>query len=115
MKKSVHFFVGTQLLGSSAIEVDFDRSQRARPLSTAFFCEQCGEVWARAMIQDQPWEVWALLCEKHQLPYPFRVPGSMWLPWNNSHNMALPPAVLRREVELHLAIYDRFKEMYQDA
>lgn len=67
------------------------------------------------MIPGQKWEVWHILCEKHELPYPFRVPGSMWLDWDRTLSESLPSAALKREVDLHLAIYDRFKEMYKDA
>lgn len=114
MKSPVHFFLGSSLLGSSAIEMEGNK-HGLRPLSTAYFCPECGEVWARAMIPGQKWEVWHLHCEKHELPYPFRVPGSMWIPWERTFNDALPRVVLEREFYLHLAVYDRFKEMYDHA
>ena len=110
MKQPVHFFLGQQFMGTGAIEMLNHDPKHSPPLSVAYFCPVCGEVWARAVITGQAYEVWALLCEKHPLEYPYRVPGSLWLTWNATHNDSLTREMLTREVDLHLEHYDKFKD-----
>jgi hypothetical protein len=110
----VHFFVQNTYLGTGVWEETLSRNPRDFPMSLAFFCPRCGEVWGRAVLEGKPFMIYSILCEKHELNYPFDIPGSMWFPWQTLHNKALSREALKREVALHLAVYDRFKEMYHD-
>lgn len=78
-----------------------------------FFCEKCGEIWARVVVEGQPFRVWAVPCERHESPYWPIVWGSMWLEWDKEHNSALPLPALLREVEVHMHHYERLKERYE--
>ena len=100
----IEFFIGDHSMGRSFVAGE-DRSR-------AFFCESCGTIWARAQIPGARWIIESLLCENHQLDWPFRIPGSIWLLWEPAFNASFPPALVEREFRLALAIYDRFKEMY---
>ena len=110
MKHPVHFFVGSAYMGSGQRDMLNHDPRHSPPLSVAFFCQRCGEVWARSALQDQAYECWSMLCEKHTVEYPFQVPGSTWMPWDRGHNESLSDEMLKREFIIHLAHYDRFKD-----
>lgn len=75
------------------------------PLGYAFFCPQCGEVWAIAPIPERDFQVWTRPCRRHT--YPLSLPGSLWLSWDEDFNDALPEGVVRREFELHLTAAEK--------
>lgn len=103
-----HYFLGNQLLGSSTS--DFPYSQ-----SCALFCTTCGDVWGR-IATGGPWRVRSVPCIKHQPTGVVdwgTVPGSFLIAsLTKEHTSvmfaaetleALPPEVLRRELDIHLA------------
>lgn len=106
----VHFFVGSTFMGNGQRDMLDHEPKRSPPLSTAFFCPKCGEVWARTVIPGQAYMVYALLCERHTLDWPWQVPGSIWLACEAQHNASLSREMLEREFAIHLAHYDRFKD-----
>ena len=80
--------------------------------SLAYFCETCGEVWARVVEGGRPFRVISMSCSRHPRPYPSAVGGSLWLIWDRAFNDSLPPAVMRRELDLHLKHYDKWRSYY---
>ena len=105
-----HFFVGNEYLGSSDRLPVFVHEQQQRPQSVAYFCPECGDVWARAVIEGVDYSPWSMSCSKHPR---FRslVAGSLWMDWDKDYTKAFPRAVLERELQMHLAHYDRYKEL----
>jgi len=74
------------------------------PLSYAYFCPTCGEVWARAVCENRPFFVWTVGCRKHQ-QYNFLIAGSLMLPLEPDFNAILPLDVLKWELERHIDFY----------
>lgn len=100
-----HYFLGNTLLSS--------RSFLRPPLSFAFFCSTCGEVWGRVWTEGEPWKVEEVPCEKHHSVGVWdwgRVAGSFVAGNEITTGPAraalcvefLPVEVLKREVEIHL-------------
>lgn len=91
-----------------------DQIARAQeqPLSHAFFCSQCGDIWYRIAVGGQDWCVEPMPCDKHSEGRFNVPPGSIAafadcrLANDASHIDYLPPAVIRREFELTLAFYE---------
>ncbi len=89
--------------------------------SFAYFCSTCGEIWGRVWaVGVDEWDVETVACEEHRPQGVIdwsRVPGSFlsrqfrsaYSP--RSHQAIsvehLPPAVLRRELELHILNVER--------
>ncbi len=104
------YYLGSRLLA--------ERSFLKPPLSFAFFCSTCGEVWGRVWTEGRPWVVRQVPCEDHQ-------PAGVWN-WNQVPGSFLdrdeaitgypgaalcvelvPADVLAREVEVHLNYIER--------
>lgn len=108
-----HYFVDQQYLGTSAAEVQFVHGEVTAPLGHVFFCPICSEAWGRCIVDGQPSLVRHRFCERH-VPgervgnnsmghvHSFEVPGSLWLDEDRTYNEHLPPAVVFRELCLHL-------------
>jgi hypothetical protein len=72
----------------------------------AYFCDHCGEIWARRILLASPnslrWEVSHSRCERCP---PFNAydepPGTVSPYWNEGFLSTLPPEILRREAELY--------------
>ena len=96
--------VGNRMLG----ELSYD-SGRADLLwhrcSYAFFCRECGEVWARIVMQNsrgeqQDFEPVIVSCETHRDFW--NIPGSL-LTGHLGHLLnSLPPEAIVREFQIHL-------------
>jgi hypothetical protein len=96
-------------------------SSASAPRSFAYFCSTCGEIWGRVWSQEcRLWDVEDVPCVEH-VPQGVsdwsRTPGSFLNRQPNSFNTPrthqiitlehLPPAVLRRELEVHIRNYER--------
>lgn len=71
--------------------------------SVAYFCPQCGEVWARLVSDSNPkWQVITNECDRCGPPHPadFWRAGSLTSLSDPDLNYALPEDLLRREVLL---------------
>ena len=81
------------------------------PNSYAFFCPNCGRVWAKADAgngQASTWVVQTHPCDLEPTTNYFQVPGSIWLPLRPEYIQSLSRQVLEREFQLHLNHYDRY-------
>lgn len=97
-------FVGDTCLGfltydSGRADLHWNR------FSLAYFCQYCGDVWARIVAQDErdkqrPFEVITHSCEKHNDLWD--VPGSLLVGRIERLFLDFPPDAIRREFELHL-------------
>jgi len=77
-------------------------------MSSAYFCSECGEIWARVIIvsggKEQPFRPVTQSCRKH--PDPWNVQGSL-LRGELKYNLAtLSEECLARELDVHLAYYE---------
>ncbi len=98
-----HFFIDGQYLGTGPAADYAFRDERARkPWATAYFCPICGEVWARIAIDGQQYHVYSLPCIKHIPKWEFTVYGSVWMDNERQLTDSFPPAVLARELDIHL-------------
>ena len=77
-----------------------------RPVSFAFFCPVCAEVWARAGIPDERFFAFHVPCRKHTYDG-VKVPGSLYACGDVDFLKALPADVLLREFLLHLDYAER--------
>ena len=70
----------------------------------AFVCPTCGELWARVWVAADEWRGYTFPCAKCP-PWPLcdSVPGSVLEILGGDNLDYLPPAVLRRELAVHLA------------
>ncbi len=105
-----HFFVRDQYLGSADImPLTAVKGELQPPWARAWFCPLCGEVWARAAIEGQPYGVYSLSCDKHPSQWEHSVNGSIWIDHDRDYIESLPPYALRRELLLHLTHAARFQ------
>jgi len=84
-------------------------SEVQAPYSFAWFCPECGRIWAKAVVDGAHFMVANQPCEQHKgLPNYFIVPGSLWLSLRPEFIQSLSREVLEREFRIHLAHYDRY-------
>lgn len=76
--------------------------------SMAFFCSECGEVWARVHVPGRYYVPMSVDCEKHAARSPFHFPGSLWISWLPEYLACLPREVLLREFNLHLQHFESY-------
>jgi hypothetical protein len=94
------YFVGTQYLGQGTRPYERAHNVVIPPHSLAFFCQKCGEVWARVVVESgSEFQVYSRRCLKHSC-HIFDPGGSLWFIWDRDWQNALPKAVLQREVVL---------------
>jgi len=104
------YFLGSRFAGSTDIPQNPDRLN-----SLAWFCEGCGEVWARAVVEGATWAIELNRCEScgPAGTWDSRVAGSVLRQWYPSadylmgRNQAcavenLPRELLGREMRLSL-------------
>jgi hypothetical protein len=74
-----------------------------RPASYAWFCPECGEVWARSVCGTARFQITTQPCATHRDPLLPRimVSGSLVLPFDKDFNDSLSPALWLREFQLH--------------
>lgn len=108
-----HFFIEGRFLG----EASFIPDHWSRCSSYLFYCEDCGEVYAKLPAVDkqgtiQKWQSFCARCRRCTNVYPgaSRIPGSIWIPWDKELILALPMPVLEWEYKRHLDFYLK-KEM----
>lgn len=107
------FVVEGTYLGESPVDYFFAHEELRAPYSYLWFCDQCGEVYARSPVikfngQTSPWQSFAGTCRRCQPNSGFyRPPGSLWLNWDKDLIAAFPDAVLRYELERHLDQLDK--------
>ena len=94
-----HFYIENRSFGSC--ERYPLTQQKLRPISYAFFCPVCAEVWARAVIFGVDFFVLHIPCRKHTYSG-IKVPGSLYPAGDADFLAALPREILLRELLLHL-------------
>lgn len=99
------FFVEGKYLGQAMRPLVLHMGAYAPPLSFAYFCPVCAELWARCPVAGSEWMVWTRPCRKHPPQYS-SIPGSLWLPWEKSFNDAFTPELLAWELDRHLDYAD---------
>ena len=84
--------------------------------SNAYFCANCGEIWARiernSLERDFKWDLVHTEClecaEKRKSKEILNVPGSLWNPFLDNRQLEyLPVEALRRELNILLNLEDR--------
>lgn len=108
------FFVGDQYLGESPCDWFFAHEELRAPYSYIWFCDQCGEVYARSPVlnpagKQSPWQSFAGCCRRCPSKSMYRPPGSLWLNWDKAFIATFTDAVWRYEAERHLEQFDRTK------
>lgn len=108
------FIIEGTYLGESPVTKVFIHAELQAPYSYLWFCQYCGDVYARSPVLDgagkqSPWQSYASTCRRCAgLGSCFyRVPGSLWLNWDKNLLAAFPDAVLRYELERHLDQLDK--------
>ena len=103
------FFIEGKLIAEAPRTGFFRHAELAEPLSGIWFCQHCGEVYAKAPVLRPngtvtPWQSHRATCRKcsSKALYNSEVPGSIWLPWDHEFLDALPPPVLLWELQRHL-------------
>lgn len=97
------WIINSKMLGQTPCKAEHVHSELHPPVSLAFFCPQCGEVWARRIITPSiRWNVLTRECNKHQAPRYCEPGGSIWINYNGDYTYNLPKPVLRYETLLRL-------------
>ena len=101
-----HFIVEGKYLGTAERQMLFVHAQPQRPVSYAFFCPVCAEVWARCPVEradgtTENFMVWTQACRKHTF-HRLAVPGSLTLSWEPDFTAAFPDELVRWEFDRHL-------------
>lgn len=113
-----HFYVRGSIptemyLGSTTQPLKRVHAEYQPPYSHAWFCPDCGEVWARAAVVSGSYQSKFTIeggqCDRHPSPSPYHVPGTMLLVWDDDFNSLLLscPDAVKREFELHLQYAER--------
>lgn len=107
------FFIEGKLLGEAPREAFFLHGELAEPLSALWFCQHCGEVFAKAPIMRAngtvtPWQSYRATCRKcsPKAIFSSEIPGSIWLSWDYDFLSTLPPCIITWEFNRHL---DKFE------
>jgi len=109
------FFVEGRYLGSCPRPpINTSDLMLRQPLSLAWFCPVCAEVWARAVIPGRNFFCYHVACSKHQYDGG-GIPGSLWVGLSMEPDMlqAIEGDVLKRELELHLTYAERQLELIE--
>ena len=100
-----HFIVEGKYLGQAMRTRIFIHGESQEPKQYAYFCPQCGEVWARCPIDNLRTQAWwfsiHLPCRKHRTSR-FVVPGALSLAWEPEFAAVFPPGVVAWEFQRHL-------------
>ena len=104
-----HFIVEGKYLGQAVRGAVFVHADLAPPLSYAFACPVCAEVWARCPVElpdgsHRRFQFQSKACRKH-FGHALEVPGALTLGWDASFTDAFPEGVLRWELQRHLDLY----------
>jgi len=99
------FHIQGKMLGEASFDPGGWPSLGYRRTGLAYFCPFCGEVWGRVVLVDSkgvrnPMEITQVSCPSH--PDSYSLPGSILAGRLENLLPLLPPAVLRREFDLHL-------------
>jgi hypothetical protein len=109
MQSTVSYFIHDAWVAASTFECP------SPPDSLAFCCSTCGEIWARAWVEAEPYQFRVVPCARHRptgVADISAMPGSILNPLVSKHFVGtggwanviehLPWAVLARELELHI-------------
>ena len=80
---------------------------KALPMSFAYICPCCGEVWARAFIANRPWQVLSRSCLECNKGWNGGEPGSLSLLWDGDYNQSFTPDMIAYELEIMLNFYEK--------
>jgi len=89
-------------------------AERQHPYSYAYFCPDCGNLWAKCPVSDangnvMKWQIQGGHCRLHPGPSQFTVAGSLLLAWEPEYSALLLscPDVVRWEFQRHMEYYQR--------
>lgn len=113
LSRNVHYFLGSQFLGTSCRPPELCGPALAPVEGLAFFCPICADVWFRALSEGESSTVRHRFCPKHTpgeslgswshgRVWSSDVPGSLWLPEDKAWNEALPPLAISHELRMSL-------------
>lgn len=108
---NIHFFVEGKALGQGRIPaVPRDNHQEWQSKGFAFNCPQCGRQWASCPISNEghkgQWHFINAICSTHR-DVSWTIPGSLWKPGYEDLISSFSPAVLARELILHIAYVEK--------
>lgn len=107
------FYVQDLFRGSVTRGLVRVHAEYQKPYSYAWFCPDCGEVWAKAPVTDNhgtsKYTIEGGQCWMHPGPSPYHVPGTMLVAWDDTFNELLLscPDLVKREFDLHMKFYER--------
>ena len=111
-----HFYAEGAFLGSVVRPSVIVHGELQSPYSYAYFCPDCGEVWARCRAREigkfhsAKWQVQGGYCRKHpERSNPFSVAGSLMLAWEPEYCELLLscPDVVKWEFDRHMEFIER--------
>lgn len=107
-------YVNDRFLGSFPRPSVFVHAERQPAYSYAYFCPNCGDIWARCPVTASngfvnKWTIEGGYCREHPGPSPFTVAGSLLLSWEPDYsNLLLScPDVVRWEFDRHMEFAKR--------
>lgn len=89
------FYVNDRFLGSVVRPAMLVHAERQPPYSYAYFCPDCGDIWARCSVTDsgndkpRKWVIQGGYCQLHPGPSPYTVAGSLLLSWEPEYSTLL--------------------------
>jgi len=108
------FFVEGRLLGETPRSLVFVHAELQAPMSYLFFCQDCGEVYARCPVVRSDgviskWQSFRRICSHCAEHSKFLNdwPGCITLSWDYDFTEAFPMPVLQYELERHIQHYER--------
>ena len=109
-----HFHVEGRFLGSVTRPATIVHAERQPPYSYAYFCPDCGNLWAKCPVSDtngrvMKWQIQGGHCKDHPGPSAFTVAGSLLLAWEEEYSALLLscPDVVKWEFDRHMEFIER--------
>lgn len=107
---TILILVGGDMLGSFQLDPGGHPELRYRRSGAAYFCPDCGDVWARLVWVDSkgiqaPLKVETVSCERHEDQW--NVAGSLLAGPLEDLLPHLPPEAIRREFLIHLKAQEK--------
>jgi len=106
---TTHFVLGSKLLATCKWPHQYSHEQEHQPYSVAYFCPQCGEIWARIICSSQ-WSLLSRPCRKHTTSLSILAGGVFTVTYRQPE-LELPIPVLIEDFLFLMTLFDKLGEL----
>ena len=110
---AVSFIERSTICGHTEWPLQNSHEQQHIPYSRAYFCDNCGDIWARLLVHDNP-EAWHLIyrkCRRHTHVLSSIAGGTFFDP-QLQENFDIPKHILAEDFLFLMSLYDKLADSY---